>query len=138
MPRGVPRKTQTGESAQTVKSVPGQRYGEGVEQQQLMDAMPAPDRRGAPIPGAPSPQPVQAQPPAGPEQIQQFLTQHTPNLLAETQNPGQPVTDGLSTGPGRGPTAIQRSTTPTRRYLDRLAAETGNPKWKRLAERGRM
>ena len=41
MPRG--KKTQSGDPAQKVESVTGQRYGEGVAQEQMQKAMPAPN-----------------------------------------------------------------------------------------------
>jgi len=54
MPRA--RKTLSGDKAQNVKSVPGQRYGEGVAQQGMQKSMPAPERQ-APTPPKPVPLP---------------------------------------------------------------------------------
>ena len=48
MPRK--RKTLSGDAAQEIKSVPGQRYGEGVAQQQMQQAMPAPQKVAPPVP----------------------------------------------------------------------------------------
>lgn len=42
MPRA--RKTRSGDPAQNIQSVPGQRYGEGVAQQALQRNLPAPER----------------------------------------------------------------------------------------------
>lgn len=142
MPRGKKRTTQSGADAQNIKSVPGQRYGEGVEQQALQRDMPAPNLaadnapKAAPAPVAPS-RPVRPTPRADPASVQQFLGSHKPALLSGTQMPQTPVTDGLPGGPGRGPEALiqARATTPIARYMETLSAETGNPKWKHLAER---
>lgn len=137
MPRGKKRETIAGEDAQTVKSVPGQRYGEGKAQQELLQAMPAPDFSGGPpIPTqqqAPMGMPVQ---PGDPAQVQEFLAGHKPSLLSGTQRPDVPVTDGLAFGPGRGPEAIRaQAVTPVARMMRQLSADTGNQKWARLAER---
>ena len=133
MPRK--RKTMSGADAQNIASVPGQRYGEGPAQQKLQETLPAPDTQGTVGPGGGSavPAPQVAPPPAvDPEQVGMFLGQNKPNLLAHTGNPDQPVTAGLPFGPGPGPSSTR---TPMSRYLANLAADTGNPKWKRLAER---
>lgn len=133
MPRK--RKTMSGADAQDIGSVPGQRYGEGVEQQAMQQAMPAPDTAGTVGPGGNStvPAPTVTGPmQVNPEQVGGFLQQHNPKLLGGTQNPDQPVTAGMQLGPGPGPQATQ---VPLSRYLANLAADTGNPKWKRLAER---
>jgi len=140
MPRGKKRVTQSGADAQTVKSVPGQRYGEGPSQQALMSAMPAPNLAAEGIPTAPAaPQGVPVLPPrqADPAQISGFLGENKPALLSGTQRPDVPVTDGLAGGPGRGPEALvqARTTTPIARYLQNLAQDTGNKKWQHLAER---
>lgn len=139
MPRGKKRETQSGVDAQTVKSVPGQRYGEGKAQQELLQAMPAPDlansnavKMGSAMPAAP----VLPGPQADPAMVQEFLGSHKPNLLSGTQQPNTPVTDGLPTGPGRGQEAIRaQAITPVARMMQQLSEETGNMKWARLAER---
>ena len=145
MPRGKKRTTQSGADAQSVKSVPGQRYGEGVEQQQLQRNMPAPDLASEGVPtGGPPPEmmetvgpPVMPSAPPDPAQVEQFLGANKPQLLSGTQMPQVPVTDGLSGGPGRGPEALvqARAVTPIARYLQNLARDTGNKKWAYLAER---
>jgi hypothetical protein len=73
---------------------------------------------------------------AAPEEIQAYLAQNNPNLLSGTQRPDEPVTSGMSLGPGAGPGVLgmRNATTPLARYYENLSAETGNPKWKRLAE----
>ena len=134
MPRK--RKTMSGDDAQTISSVPGQRYGEGVAQQQMQQAMPAPDRSGAPTGAPPG---IETMPPQGaaPVDVQQYLATHNPNLLSGSQLPDQPVTAGLPTGPGAGPEVLGmlRASTPLRRYLDNLSDQSGDPTFRRLAER---
>ena len=136
MPRGKPRTTQAGDPAQKIASVPGQRYGEGVEQQAMQQAMPAPDmvEATAPNPSAPQGAPVMPMPPVDPAAIQGYLQSNNPNMLGGTALPDQPVTAGLSSGPGAGPSAVAGPRTPPSRWLSRMAEETGNPKWRRLAE----
>lgn len=138
----MPRKRQTmsGDDAQNIGSVPGRRYGEGVEQQAMQRAMPAPDRAGAPVaPAVATGVPEGAAPPTAqmdPQAVQQFLS-GGPNLLAGTQNMDEPVTSGLSQGPGAGPDALKmlQSSTPLRRYLTQLSEQSGDPTFARLAER---
>jgi len=142
----VPRKQKTisGDPAQKVASVPGQRYGEGVEQQQMQQAMPAPkaaaDVGAPPVSGS---SPVVAAPvkqPPSPEALQAFLAANNPNLLSGTQLPDEPVTAGLTTGPGPGPEALSLgvNTTPIARTLRQISAATGNPKWARLADKANL
>jgi hypothetical protein len=137
MPRK--RKTMSGDDAQNIGSVPGRRYGEGVAQQQMQQAMPAPDRSGAPVAPAGAAMPPEAMPPqaAPPVDVQQYLSTHNPALLSGTQLPDQPVTAGLPTGPGPGPEVLGmlKATTPLRRYLEELSAQSGDPTFRRLAER---
>lgn len=54
MPRK--RKTLSGDAAQNIKSVPGRRYGENLNQQAMQRSMPAPQRQ-APTPPRPVPLP---------------------------------------------------------------------------------
>lgn len=135
----MPRKRQTmsGDDAQNIGSVPGQRYGEGVEQQAMQQAMPAPELAGAPaaVPAAPGGD--MQRPGADPAMIQQFLAQHKPSLLGQTGRPDEPVSAGLRGGPGPGPEALgmQVGMTPLARTLQRLSVDTGNPMFSRLAER---
>jgi hypothetical protein len=137
MPRK--RKTMSGDPAQKISSVPGQRYGEGVAQQAMQQAMPAPNRAAAPVAPGAAAMPPEAMPPqaAAPVDVQQFLATHNPNLLAGSQMPDQPVTAGLPTGPGPGPEVLGmlKATTPLRRYLEELSAQSGDPTFRRLAER---
>jgi hypothetical protein len=146
MPRR--RKTQSGAPAQEIKSVPGQRYGEGVQQAQMQRAMPAPNR----VATAPQPSMVAAQQAASPTQMQEeFAAVPVPsapvdpvaalasipkNLFGEPDD--RPVTSGLSFGPGRpasimgAPRPAQR---PTTRMLQMLYDTTNDPMFARLLER---
>lgn len=57
-------------------------------------------------------------------------------LSLPTQRPGEPVTHGLSTGPGGGPSALGLVPgSPTGRWMRKLAAESGNPYLQQLADR---
>jgi len=136
MPRT--RKTQTGDPAQAVKSVPGVRYGEGDDQQAMQAAMPAPNvQQPVPTPAGPRPGAPLVEPsPTSPDAVQAFLAANNPNMLAGSDSPDEIVTEGLSSGPGRGQEAIRgRAQTPLKRFYENLAAETGNPKFRHLAER---
>lgn len=140
----MPRKrmTQSGDDAQNIGSVPGQRYGEGVQQQAMQQAMPAPDRMADPMAAATVGDPAAVDAPVAPPgmdpaAVMQFLAQNNPNMLANTQNPDQPVTAGLPLGPGAGPESlkIMQSSTPLARMLTTLSDQTGDPTFRRLAER---
>lgn len=133
MPRGKQRMTQSGEPAQKIASVPGQRYGEGIDQQAMQQAMPAPDmvKATAPSPSAPA---VIPSPPVDPMMVQEYLASNNPGMLGGTMRPDEPVTAGMSTGPGPGQSAIAGPKSPASRWLMRMAEDTGNPKWRRLAE----
>lgn len=136
MPRGKQRRTQSGEEAQNIGSVPGRRYGEGVAQQAMQRAMPAPDRTGVPSPQPGSP--VPASPggsPAPPPDAGAALAAAPLGLLSGgSQRPNQPVTAGLSSGPGGGPEMLGslRARTPLSRTLENLYQRTGDETFGRL------
>lgn len=144
MPRGKKKQTLTGERAQKVESVVGQRYGEGKAQQQMQRAMPAPQREEVTASGGRRPEPsapvgaVRSAP--DPAVIQEFLRANNPNLLAGSQKPDQPITAGMSTGPGPGPEALgtRAATTPAGRFMRRLAQDSGDERWLLLAQRARL
>ncbi len=150
MPRT--RKTQSGERAQNIQSVAGQRYGEGVASAELQRQMPTPDlaravrpvATSAPVQGGAAPAPAApAAPPPSPQE--QWLAQLEaakatpggPGLLAmASQRPNEPVTAGLPVGPGAGPGALRPlSMTPAGRFYRDLAQKSGDPYWERLAQR---
>ena len=135
MPRK--RKTMSGADAQNIPSTAGVRYGEGDDMQELQADLPSPDTQGTVggSPGGPGAAPMPMPMPPDPQQVQGFLGSHNPALLSGTQEPDTPVTAGLSTGPGPGPSALRRNTAPIARFYEQLAADTGDPKWRRLAQR---
>lgn len=131
MPRGQRRRTATGEPAQKVASVPGQRYGEGIEQQQLQRAMPAANvtEISTGSGSAPEPEPQRS--------VQDLLGDAPLGLLAAPGDPNRPITTGLEHGPGAGPEALRlgRTRTPIARTLETLAARTGDPWFRELLEK---
>lgn len=142
MPRA--KKTISGAPAQAVKSVPGQRYGEGVQQAAMQQAMPAPNvRQAAPPQPAPTQQAMptaQPAPQAMPQQpvdVGGFLQQLPKNLLG--QNGNGPVTAGLPFGPGSN--SIPSLRTPLNGLnvdmLQRMYDITGNPRIRALLERAK-
>lgn len=144
--KGNPQhRTATGEPAQRIASVPGQRYGEGVQMQQLQQTMPAPQvvqpatvppggGGGAAAPSAPvaaAPAPTAGAPaPASPPDllaIAQEMRGRAGLLTAPTARPNEPITAGLPSGPGPGPEALlMRRGSPTADVLTRLAQDTGD------------
>jgi hypothetical protein len=142
MPRA--KKTRSGDPAQKVESVAGQRYGEGVAQQQMQKAMPAPNVRAgerpmqsvpvAPsIPSGPMEQTV-PQPRVNPADFLAGLPRKT---LADPTMNTRPVTNGLRTGPGQGPEALRpfAQAAPALRSAMRLADRTGDPVFQQILRR---
>lgn len=150
MPRGKAKETPAGYRAQKVASVPGQRYGEGIEQQQMQQQMPAANMQ-ASAPTTVAPAPLMQQPgaagtppglgspaPTGPD-LAALMGQMPVGLLNGTQRPNEPITAGLSTGPGPGRDALgMRATSPMRRMLDQLSLQSGDPYFRELADRARL
>lgn len=112
MPRA--KKTISGNNPQKIEAIQGQTYGEGVRQENLQRVMPAPQSPEVTAPSAqasPETQP-QTQAPATQsfEQIAQQV-RGAGNLLRQPDDrPDLPVTDGVASGPGRGPEVLNRST----------------------------
>jgi hypothetical protein len=96
----VPRPKRT----QPVAAPQDQGYGQRGEQMAAQHAVPLPDNRGSvsPISAAPSaPPPVDMA-----TALAQAQAMDAPNhggLLRPTEHPDEPITAGLSTGPGPGP-----------------------------------
>lgn len=141
MPRT--RRTQGGAPAQPVKSVPGQRYGEGVAQRQMQRAMPTPNLRApggaAPTPPATAPtEPPEA--PGDPMAAAAGMDRELGMLNAPTAYPDEPITTGLSVGLGAGPEVMlnQPTMSPQARFLEELSSRTGDPFFADLARRARM
>lgn len=138
MPRA--RKTMAGQPGQPVNAVQGQTYGEGVAQENLQRAMPAPQATGpqAVQPSVSTPGP-ESQPAPRPslEDIMGNIRGQGGLLYAPDDKPQIPVTDGLPTGPGRGPEAFSGQSS-TGRTLRRLAAQTGDQFFLELAAKANM
>lgn len=137
MPRR--RRTQSGAPAQQIESVQGQRYGEGVAQQEMQRLLPAPQTRGEPIVASPveSASPAPTSPAAPPPDLAALLGQAPAGLLGGTQRPLEPVTTGMPSGPGAGPAVLGslNPTTPLARMLRTLSQRTGDPGFRDMADR---
>lgn len=129
MPRA--RKTQSGAKAQSVPdSVPGVRYGEGVEQQQLAQAMPTPDMQDGGAPAAAGPQPLD------PSMLGGLMGNAPVGALRASASPDEPITAGLASGPGPGREAMYNAKpSPLGRTLQQLANMTGDPVFSELARK---
>lgn len=142
MPRQ--RQTAAGYPALARPPVAGQTYGNGADQQQLDQAMPTPNVQSAPPAPATAPVLQQAEPAPGAYDHQaalataQQLAGETGVLQRESTRPNEPITAGLSRGPGPGPEALGLTQgTPTGDMLRRLSAELGDPFFADLAARAR-
>lgn len=142
----MPRKRQptlSGQPSQPISPVPGQTYGMGEQQMAMQRTMPAPQQATVPRPAAPQPQqaPQAAQQAADPNQMMAAAAQlrdQTGLLQQPTQRPNEPVTAGLSRGPGAGPEALQvHQGTPAGDLLRLLSRETGQSYFAELADRAR-
>lgn len=138
MPRS--RKTATGAPAQPVEAMTGQQYGRAKVQEALQQAMPVPaptpvtaptTQTSAPTETQPAPQP---RPRLTPEQAMSVVSGMGGVLSAPDDNPALPITDGLSTGPGRGPEVFQNQST-FGDTLRRLAMQTNDPIFMELASK---
>lgn len=147
MPRA--KKTITGAPGQKVQAVAGQTYGEGVRQETLQKAMPAPNAQTQqrPIPAPPAQSspaaseiqspPVPARPGLSFAEAMQQVQGAGGILRAPDDNPAIPITDGLATGPGRGPEALM-GTSILGNTLRRLAIQTGDPVFNELLTKVRF
>lgn len=155
MPRKA-KSTLSGAPGQPVGAVAGQMYGAGVEQMALQRAMPAPQLAGGqsapaaqsaqPGPSAEAPMtPAQQQQPevASPDErfaralaAAQQLQGTTGALRQPTMRPNEPLTAGLTTGPGPGPEALQmRTGSPTGDTMRMLSQMTNDPLFAELARK---
>lgn len=136
MPRK--RKTLSGDDAQQIESVPGQRYGEGVAQQQMQQAMPAPKKAIVPMPSripAERPQ-AQVNVPQSSMSVQDLLANIPRGTLRQQGVAGNTLTNGISVGPGTGPAALSMSQQMSnyQRVLSNLAQRTDNPMIRSMLE----
>ena len=110
---------------------------------QMQRAMPSPQGVGVPAPAAPptaNGAPATPNPDAYAAMMQQAtgMREQTGLLTAPTNRPTEPVTAGLSRGPGAGPEALAgRTGSPTGDLMRQLSAATGDPLWARLADKAR-
>lgn len=139
MPRA--RKTITGDPARANVPVAGQTYGAGVDQQQLETAMPTPGAAlpaAAPPPAAPTAAPAPAYNHEAALAAASQYADQTGILKGDTTRPNEPITAGLTRGPGPGPEALGLTRgSPTGDLLRRLSAATGDPSLAELAMKAR-
>lgn len=134
MPRK--KKTQSGAPAQNIpRSIPGVRYGEGVQQQQMAQAMPMQDAT-AVSRAQPTAMPSVPKTPPNLSQLPALMANMPIGALTQPSNPDNFITSGLSTGPGAGPNLnAAGNTTPLARMLKNLYLSTGDENFNRLAQR---
>jgi len=134
MPRT--RKTESGVPAQSSQTgAPGVRYGEGKDLAAMREAAPIPNNR-AGSPSSPAPQP--GLPAEAPMQVAASSPMPKPGLLtAPTTRPNEPITQGLSRGPGAGPEILGGAPTvsPLGKFLRDLTAQTGRTVFEEMARR---
>lgn len=140
MPRGQRRQTQAGAPAQGVRSTPGRRYGEGVTAARLHAVAPPVDAQAAAAAQRARVAPTQAPaaaPPGLPPDLAALLANAPVGMLAGTVRPDEPVTAGLSQGPGPGPEVLMSggAQTPLSRMLRELSRRSGDPEFAALADR---
>lgn len=135
MPRA--KKTRSGDRAQKVESVAGQRYGEGVAQQQMQQAMPAPNRSASQPANAVPAETIQPRRKPQMQDIAQMLAALPSNTMRRPTSNDRPVTHGLSTGPGAGPEVLQpyHQTPPGLRTIELLAKTSNNPLYRTILDR---
>jgi hypothetical protein len=126
-----------------VTSVPGQQYGAGVEQQRLQKAMPAPKNQTPQVVAQAARQGVQQPAQQQPAQqgmnlaaIASELRGKVGMLGAPTNRPMEPVTTGLSRGPGAGPEVLgMMARSPLGEFMRMIARQSGDPTLAQLADR---
>jgi hypothetical protein len=138
MPRA--KKTMTGEQGQAAQQFKGQTYGEGVQQKELQQTMPSPQlKQNTPMPTPQTQEPISQTSTPQPQQAQVPVTEMLKgmggSLLAPDDNPALPITDGLASGAGRGPEAMQRPINKTGILMRQLALQTGDSIFAQLAQK---
>lgn len=92
------------------KEIPtGQPYGAATEQRTALQAVPAAGPTLAATPPVTAPEPPQGPPQVDPQAALAAASGYNPTgptLSDPTQNPNEPVTAGLASGPGPGPEAL--------------------------------
>ena len=143
MPRA--KKTMGGAPGQKVEAFVGQTYGDAKRQEQLQQSMPAPSQPTTQSAGQPPQSAEAAQPTESPSPRPRMSLADAISsvagmgglLSAPDDNPNIPVTDGLVTGPGRGPEALRTGST-LQNTLRSLAMQTGDPVFNELLMRARF
>ena len=142
MPRA--KKTLAGGRGQPVQSTQGQTYGEGVQQEQLQQTMPAPqmaNTQSTPVMSspeqgsAPAPsEPIQEQPKMSLDEMKNMLSGVGGQLYKPDDQPDVPFNTGLRNGPS--PSMNNFNSSPSFKqgeFMRRLSRETGNPIFSELA-----
>jgi hypothetical protein len=142
MPRARQRSTLSGAPAQPIAATAGQVYGAGVDQMAMQRNMPAPQTQGQrPAGTAPPDSPADVAVPvdrAAALAAAQSLRGQTGLLTSPTTRPNEPITAGLSRGPGPGPEAmVGRQGSPAGEMLRHLTQLTGNPYFAELADKAK-
>lgn len=136
MPRA--KKTNIGAPAQKIEPIKGQTYGDGVRQESLQKAMPAPNMQAMQAPAVATAAPTAPQQPT-PRMSEQDMMNKIRSvggiLSAPDDRPDLPITDGLSTGPGRGPEALTQIPNRTGQFFRQLSVQTGDPIFAELARK---
>lgn len=126
----------SGNNPQKIEAIQGQTYGEGVRQENLQKVLPAPQSPEVTASSGEAPGQTPAEAPAArPQSFEQIAQQvrGAGNLLRQPDDrPDLPVTDGIASGPGRGPETLGRSTQ-LGNTLRRLALQTNDPIFTELA-----
>lgn len=146
MPRA--KKTMSGAPGQGVQAIQGQTYGEGVAQERLQKAMPAPnisETRATPqtistpettSATTSSRSPQQQRPRMGIEDIQKLVAGLGGTLTAPDDRPNVPFTTGLQNGPSPSislPTSTRNFKTVE--TFRQLTVSTGDPIFSELASK---
>lgn len=99
---GKPYPNRSDLRAQAVRTAPGQQYGRAAEQARAQQALPLPQQ--------PPPQPVGpgGGAPAGTPPPSWIPPSDTPTFGAPSSRPDEPITAGMSFGPGRTPEPMAR------------------------------
>lgn len=134
-----------GDAAQSPQDIPGQQYGAVVAGHQLQQSLPTPQvdpGSVAPVAGqVPTPPPSQGQPaqPIGdPFAAAQSMPGPQP-LFGASQRPDEPVTAGLTRGPGPGPEVVGiQSRTPLGDMLRMMSDVTRDPSFAAMAMRSKL
>jgi hypothetical protein len=129
----------SGTPGQGVQAVQGQTYGEGVAQENLQRAMPAPNVQPMRAPAQPTqaPQPAQSvRQPMSIDEVQKMVAGIGGTLNAPDDRPNVPFTTGLPLGPdGMVSPSMSSRRFKTLETFRQLTVSTGDPIFSELADR---